>query len=509
MKPYPSLHAFLEQPAGPTHRPVSVVLHADRETPISIFERLAQGRPNAFLLESVEGGERMGRYSFMGVDLHDRLELVDGTLTRHRDGGANPLAETEPLVALSAILTQVVPAHAPELPRFRGGAVGYLGFDCMHHFEPVPLPDAPGVGLPAMRMWVVHEVVAYDHRDHTITVIVHAALSGDREAAYDRAVTRLAELVARLTAPLPAEPAWWMDAVDDARLRVVANRSDANFRDAVRAAREAIVAGEVFQVVLSRRETISATVEPLTLYRALRTTSPSPYMFLLHFEDAAIVGASPEVLVRLDGDELLLRPIAGTRRRGVDEAEDEALAADLLRDEKELAEHRMLVDLGRNDLGRVAAVGSVRVEAPLHIERYSHVMHIVSDVCATLAPSCDAFDVFRACFPAGTVSGAPKIRACELLAELEPDRRGVYAGAVGYFDFAGNMDTCIAIRTMVLENGRVHLQAGAGIVADSDPDRELEECQNKARAARVALRRALHREAELAAAQRHAGSESP
>jgi anthranilate synthase component 1 len=497
MNPTPCRDAFCALPEGPTHRAVSVVLHADRETPISIYQRVAQGRPNAFLLESVEGGERMGRYSFMGVDLDDRLELTNEGLTHHCGGSVRRLAESEPLAALSALLAEVLPAPAPELPRFRGGAVGYLGFDCMHHFEPVPLPDAPGVGLPAMRMWLVRELIAYDHRDHTITIIVHAPLDGDRAAAHGAAVARIAELVARITAPLPAEPAWWMQAVDDDTLSVVANQSDDAFRRAVRAAREAIVAGEVFQVVLSRRETIAASVSPLTLYRALRTTSPSPYMFLLHFEDAAIVGASPEVLVRLDGDELLLRPIAGTRKRGADEEEDDRLEQDLLQDAKELAEHRMLVDLGRNDLGRVAAVGSVRVEAPLHIERYSHVMHIVSDVCATLAPDRDAFDVFRACFPAGTVSGAPKIRACELLATLEPDRRGVYAGAVGYFDFAGNMDTCIAIRTMILEGGRVHLQAGAGIVYDSDPDRELEECRNKARAARVALRRALHREASL------------
>lgn len=494
MKPTPGKAAFAAYDGPATHMAISVSLHADLETPISIFRRLAEGRPNAFLLESVEGGERMGRYSFMGVDVPERLELRDGTLTTVGPDGTQKSGCDDPLAAIEAALAPVIEAPRDDLPRFRGGAVGYIGFDSMSAFEPVPLPEAAGLGMPSMRMLLARDVVAYDHRDHRVIAIVHAPLSGDRARSYADAVHRLETLVARLTAPPAAEPAWWLDSVPDAELRVTANRSDEDFEHAVARAREAIVAGEVFQVVLSRRETIEVDVDALTLYRALRATSPSPYMFLLRFEDCEIVGASPEVLVRLDGDELLVRPIAGTRPRGATPEEDDALARELLADQKELAEHRMLVDLGRNDLGRVAEVGTVRVEAPLHIERYSHVMHIVSDVKARRAAGVDAFDVFRACFPAGTVSGAPKIRACELLAELEPDRRGVYAGAVGYFDFAGNMDTCIAIRTMVVEPGRVHVQAGAGIVHDSVPASELQECRNKARAARVALRRALHRQ---------------
>jgi anthranilate synthase component 1 len=476
-----------------THVALSVTLHADLETPISIYRRLAAAHKPAFLLESVEGGERMSRYSFIGAGIAESLELRDGTMTHRRGPEQLSFPCDDPLGAIAQVLSATRVAPREDLPRLQGGAVGYIGFNVLRELERLPLPSDEGVGLPDLRMLIAHDVVVYDHRDHVVHVIVHVPVAGYRRSSYEAAKKRIQALVDRLMEPRAVEAPWYVGEVSDDALCSISNRSDDDFRAAVSKAQSAILDGELFQVVISRRETVEVEVEPFMLYRALRSTSPSPYMFLFEFEDFALVGASPEVLVRLEGDELLVRPIAGTRRRGADASEDLALEKDLLADEKELAEHRMLLDLGRNDLGRVAAVGSVEVEAPLHIERYSHVMHIVSDVRATLREGADAYDVFRACFPAGTVSGAPKHRACEWLATLEPDRRGPYAGAVGYFDFAGNMDTCIAIRTMIVERGKVHLQAGAGIVHDSVPELELQECINKARAAKVALRRALYR----------------
>lgn len=488
-----------------THAPVVVSLHADCETPISIFQRMAsasgpsgqRGSEHAFLLESVEGGETMGRYSFLAVDVERTLDVRDGEARVRGAEGEDVFAVRDPLDALSRVMGDISVAPHPALPRFVGGAVGYVGFDAMCAFEPVPLAGGRGLGWPTAMFLLARDVVVYDHRDHRVLLVTLAPLAGDRGAAWEAARARLSRLLERYMAPSVPEPPWWLDEVPDASLSVTPNRTDEDFCAAVTRAKQAIAEGELFQVVLSRRETIEADVDPLLLYRALRATSPSPYMFLLRLGERSLVGASPEVLVRLDEGTLLVRPIAGTRPRGETAEEDAALEADLLADEKELAEHRMLLDLGRNDVGRVAKVGSVRVKAPLHIERYSHVMHIVSDVEAELAEGKGAYDVFRACFPAGTVSGAPKVRACQWLSELEPDRRGPYAGAVGYFDHAGNIDTAIAIRTMMVEPGAVHVQAGAGIVFDSVPESELEECQNKARAARVALRRALHRQAAL------------
>lgn len=477
---------------------ISVSLIADTETPISVFQKLAGDRPRAFLLESVEGGEVMGRYSFMGCDVSERFEFADGRGVIVRGEEREEIAVTDPMVTLRGLLAGRTVWAPQALPRFMGGAVGYLGFDCVRYFEGSPLPERKSVDVPEGVLLMTDEVAIYDHLQHRLTLVVHMPLSGDRSAAYAEAVARLAARVEALrTAPSLSNP-WLLEGQRDAageadigELRV--NRTQENMEAAVSQAREAIAAGEVFQVVVSQRLSVPVSLNPLALYRSLRTVNPSPYMFYLHFEDFAVVGASPEVLVRLEDGELLVRPIAGTRRRGRDRDEDLALEAELLADEKELAEHRMLVDLGRNDLGRVAAVGSVRVSRPLHIERYSHVMHIVTDLYARLAPGIDAFDVFRACFPAGTVSGAPKIRACELLAHLEPDRRGLYAGAVGYFGVDGNMDTCIAIRTMLVEPDAVHIQAGAGLVYDSVPAHEHQECLNKARAGLEAIKQTLAR----------------
>lgn len=504
LSPTPSLDAVLAHRGDHTHVALAVTLLADSHTPISLYRALAAGRPRAFLLESVVGGEHMGRYSFVGSDVRAHLRFDDGraTITRMRNGHVELLEGpcADPLDALQGELADWRVWSAPGLPRFIGGAVGFLGFDCVQAFEPrVTLPAEPGLGAPRGELLLADAIAAYDHVRRRVILVVHASLERDRAAAYAAAVDRLHAMVGRLALPAGAPEAPWV--LPDGPLPPVAdtlplarNRSREDFEDAVLQAKSAIRAGEVFQVVPSLRISASVQVTPLTLYRALRAINPSPYMFLLQLGERALVGASPEVLVRLDGDQLLVRPIAGTRKRGDSEAEDRALEADLLADEKELAEHRMLVDLGRNDLGRVAAPGTVHVHDPEHIERYAHVMHIVSEVRATLRPDLDAFDVFRACFPAGTVSGAPKVRACTLLSQLEPDRRGPYAGAVGYFGVDGSLDTCIAIRTLVVDQAGVHVQAGAGIVHDSVPASEFEECQRKALSCLRALQLAMLRE---------------
>ena len=504
LSPTPSLEDVLAHRGDHTHVALSVTLLADSHTPISLYRALAAGRPRGFLLESVVGGEHMGRYSFVGADVRAHLRFQDGrsVVTRVRDGRTELLEGPcdDPLEVVQQELRAWRVWTTAGLPRFVGGAVGYLGFDCVRAFEPrVTLPAGAGLGAPDGELLMADAVAAYDHVRRRVVLVVHASLEGDRGAAYSAAVERLHAMVGRLALPAGAPEAPWvlpdgpLPPVADT-LPLTANRTQADMEAAVLRAQAAIRRGEIFQVVPSLRISAAVQVSPLTLYRALRAVNPSPYMFLLQLGERALVGASPEVLVRLEGNELLVRPIAGTRRRGTSEAEDRALEADLLGDEKELAEHRMLVDLGRNDLGRVAERGTVRVHDPEHIERYAHVMHIVSEVRAQLRPGLDAFDVFRACFPAGTVSGAPKVRACELLSELEPDRRGPYAGAVGYFGVDGSLDTCIAIRTLVVDQQGVHTQAGAGVVHDSVATSEFEECQRKALSGLRALQLAMIRE---------------
>ncbi len=491
MKCTPSLQEVLEHDGTERFAALSVSLMADTETPVSIFSKLAGDRANAFLLESVEGGELMGRYSFMGCDVRERFEFADGRGTIVRGQERMEMEVEDPLTVIKERLAGRTVWTPQDLPRFVGGAVGFLGFDCVRYFEDIPLPPRNDDGLPEGVLLLTDEVHIYDHLRHRLTMVVHISLEGDRAEHYRQGAARLKARLEQLRTAPPV-PARWIDEDDAlAELTIKPNRTRDNFKAAVDQARQAITEGQIFQVVASQRLTVEVSLDPFDLYRALRTVNPSPYMFYLGFGEFSVVGASPEVLVRLEDERLLVRPIAGTRRRGEDRAEDLALEAELLADQKELAEHRMLVDLGRNDLGRVAKVGSVRVERPMHIERYSHVMHIVTDVEATLKPGLDAFDVFRACFPAGTVSGAPKIRACELLAKLEPHRRGLYAGAVGYFGVDGNMDTCIAIRTMVVQPDAVHLQAGAGLVYDSVPEHEYQECLNKARAGLKAISMAM------------------
>ncbi len=451
--------------------PVYRVLPADLETPVSAFLKLFRDDESAFLLESVEGGEQVGRYSFMGVKPRKVLRP-----------SADPDADA--LAQIKAELDHYRPVQLPGLPRFVGGAVGFLGYDVVRQFERLPA-DAPHVtDLPDARFMIFDSIVIFDHVKTQIIVLANAHNTGDPEIAYQDAVRRIDDTVERLRQPLHHIPK--ADHVMADPLQ--SNFTQEGFEDAVRQAKEYVAAGDAFQIVLSQRLTQRTSAPPFTIYRALRMLNPAPYMFFFHFPDEIegeafnIIGASPEMMVRLEDGVASVRPIAGTRPRGATPEEDADLETNLLTDPKERAEHVMLVDLGRNDLGRVCEYSSVHVPELMIIERYSHVMHIVSHVEGTINPDLDAYDLIRATFPAGTVSGAPKIRAMEIIDELEPDRRGPYAGAVGYFSFDGAMDTCIAIRTITMKGDRVYIQAGAGLVADSDPTREFEETHHKAAA---------------------------
>jgi anthranilate synthase component 1 len=467
---------FLSLARGGNLVPVSCHLPADLETPISAFLKLRNGS-EAFLLESVEGGEKVGRYSFIGVGpflslraYEDRVEL--------RGDGAPEVRHADPLAVLRELLARNRPTGTDGLPRFAGGAVGYFGYDLVRRFERLPRRPPDDLALPVCYLVFADAVVVFDHVRHTIRIIANALVDGDGSAAYRQAVERVESLYERLRAPLVLpEMAGRVERLQQTEMPV------ADFVAAVQQGKEYVRAGEIFQVVLSRRFSLEAPgVDGLDVYRALRMVNPSPYMFFLDFDGVQIAGSSPELLVRREGDLVETRPLAGTRPRGRDEEDDRRLEAELLADEKERAEHIMLVDLGRNDLGRVCRYGTVEVNELMTTERFSHVMHIVSNVRGRLRPGRDALDVLQACFPAGTVTGAPKVRAMEIIDELEPVARGPYAGAVGYVGFSGNMDTCITIRTIVMAGGRAYLQAGAGIVADSVPEREYVETVNKARA---------------------------
>ncbi|MCO5297922.1 MAG: anthranilate synthase component I [Fimbriimonadaceae bacterium] len=449
---------------------------ADLETPLSAYWKLASDETFSFLLESVTGGEQLARYSILGVRPRLVLRTKDRTVRRITSRGETreTLSEGQDPLHVLAEAMGPEPLEDSAIPKFGGGAVGMLGFDLVRFFE--QLPDAPEDDLPIdeMAMMLCDTVVVFDHAKNLIRIIVTASPSSD---GYEAACAEIERVLARLKRPLPDLP-------NSKRTiePVESNMSRESYEASVRRAIEYIGAGDCFQVVLSQRFATRVQAHPLSVYRALRSLNPSPYMFLLRFGDFDVVGASPEILVSLTGRTARVRPIAGTRPRGSDPHEDEALGRELLADEKERSEHIMLVDLGRNDLGRVAQIGSVQVNDLMAVERYSHVMHIVSDVTATLADGKDAFDLLRAAYPAGTVSGAPKVRAMQIIDELEPTRRGVYAGAVGYVAASGDMDMCIAIRTICIKDGVAYVQAGAGIVFDSVPEREHGECRNKAAA---------------------------
>jgi anthranilate synthase component 1 len=481
--------------------PVYREVLADMETPVSVYRKVARG-PFSFLLESVEGGERLARYSFLGTEPRLTATLRNGVARVDTPGeGTREERFADPLEFVKGLMARYRPVSLPDLPRFQGGAVGYLAYECVRYFERLPAPQRDDLDLPDAVLMLADTLVVFDHVRHRMRILSHADVDGhggDVEAAYRAAEARIEALIERIQAPPPP----FAGAAPAGRGAETGGETQSTFtRDAygevVERAVEYIRAGDIIQVVPSQRLSRPLRAHPFSVYRALRAINPSPYMYLLQLDDTYVVGASPEMLVQVEDGTVRTRPIAGTRPRGQTEAEDTALAADLLGDEKERAEHIMLVDLGRNDLGRVCRPGTVTVSALMDVEKYSHVMHIVSQVEGELQEGRDAFDALRSCFPAGTVSGAPKIRAMEIIAELEPCRRGTYAGAVGYFSFDGNLDTAITIRTMVIKDGVAHVQAGGGIVADSQPEYEYQESLNKA----AALLRALDVACEVETAE--------
>ncbi len=472
----PTKSEFLSRARDGNLIPVVCNLVADLETPISAFLKLRSGG-DAYLLESVEGGEKLGRYSFIGTGPTTRIRAYDRRVEVRQPSGSYA-TEADPLEVARGLLAGYRPVPHPGLPRFYGGAVGYFGYDCVRLWERLPNRPPDPVGLPTCYLVITDAVVIFDHVTHAMRIVANAPVNGNAAEAYRLAVETIERIYEQLHRPLVApDGAGRIEPVMEPEMSV------ADYLRGVERAREYVAAGDVFQVVLSRRFSARTTgVDALEVYRALRMVNPSPYMFFLDFEGVKIVGSSPEVLVRLEDGIVEIRPLAGTRPRGLDEADDRRLAAELLADEKERAEHVMLVDLGRNDAGRVSRYGTVEVTDLMSVERFSHVMHIASNVRGRLADGRDAFDVLRACFPAGTVTGAPKIRAMEIIDELEPVSRGPYAGAVGYVGYSGNMDTALTLRTIVMANDRAYVQAGAGIVADSVPEREYIETVNKAKA---------------------------
>jgi anthranilate synthase component 1 len=461
-------------------------LVADLETPVSAFLKLTGGRPNSFLFESVEGGTTIGRYSFITMKPDIVWRSRRGRSEINRRARVEPEAfapqEGDPLDNLRALVAESQIDLPAELPPMAANLIGYMGYDMVRLMERLPEENPDVLDVPDGIFVRPLLTAVFDRVEDLLTLItpVRPQPGLDAEAAYDRALERLADATADFERSLPfrREPVEAGQEMPEAS----SNLSPERFREMVEAAKEYIYAGDIFQVVLSQRFSIPFPLPPFALYRSLRRLNPSPFLFFLDFGDFAAVGSSPEVLVRLRDDTVTIRPLAGTRKRGATPAEDRELAADLLADPKERAEHLMLLDLGRNDVGRVAKVGSVRVTQQFVIENYSHVMHISSNVEGEIDPAYDALDALAAGFPAGTVSGAPKVRAMEIIEELEPDRRGLYAGAIGYFGAAGAMDTCIALRTALVKDGKMYIQAGAGVVADSDPEAEYQECRNKARA---------------------------
>ena len=494
----PDYKEFARLSRNATLVPVAKSISADLLTPVSAFLAVADGEPDAFLLESVEGGEKIGRYTFLGVRPFLRLEsrgaeikIERGRKVEHRTGNV--------FAVIKELLQQHRPASMEGLPPFTAGAVGYCAYDIVRRLENIGEHAADDLDVPDCVLMFFDRVLAFDHLRHQIHIVASADVTRESpKVAYERAVKDIARIEKKLAAGW--KPAHWRKASTKSKqakvtLKTRARTPKAKFLESVRRAKEYIAAGDIFQVVLSQRWDFEPGVAPLDLYRALRTVNPSPYMFFLRFGGAKkrnkrgsdagamhVLGSSPEMLVRVSGAKLEYRPIAGTHPRGKDEAADAALEKKMREDEKERAEHVMLVDLGRNDLGRVSEYGSVKVRDLMYVERYSHVMHLVSALEGRLRPELDAVDALAACFPAGTLSGAPKVRAMQIIEELEPTRRGVYGGAVLYADFAGNLDSCIVIRTLLMKGKKAYLQAGAGIVADSDPQREFEESENKSRA---------------------------
>jgi len=480
----PDYAKFLELSTHGNLIPVYREIMADMDTPVTAFRKLDDGR-FSFLLESIEGGEKWGRYSFIGSSPSLIVRSKGKTVETIENGLLSSSEHENPLDAVRLILEEFTPVEVEGLPRFFGGAVGYMCYDMVRHFERLPSEKPAVIDAYESYFLITDTIVIFDTMSQKIKVVSNAHLKDGvcPESAYNQAIANIDAMIAKLRRPLAitSVPA------SAKKLELSSNLTRDEFEDSVVKSKEYVRSGDVIQVVVSQRFSGEYSSDPFDIYRVMRTTSPSPYMFFLRLDDTVIAGASPEVMVRKEGQLVELRPIAGTRHRGATAAEDQRLAEELLADPKECAEHVMLVDLGRNDLGRVCETGTVKVSELMVIERYSHVMHIVSNVQGQLKPDCNAFDLVKATFPAGTLSGAPKIRAMQIIDELEPMRRELYGGAVGYFSFSGNMDLCITIRTLVFKDGKVHLQAGAGIVADSDPSAEWHESVNKAMSARRSL----------------------
>ena len=481
----PSLEEVRELASQGNLIPVYREVPADLETPVSAYLKVARP-PYSFLLESVEGGERLARYSFIGTEPYNVL----------KSGPGQPQGPIDPLLPIQAEMERHKVVSLPELPRFHGGAVGYVAYDAVRYFEPrVPAPEDDPLGLPESIFLCADTLLVFDHLRHTIKVLSHIRVDDDLEAAYRTATRKIDQLVDRLAQPLAAPPAV-TPVASDSIPETASNFTQDDYERSVVRAKEYIYDGDIIQVVLSQRFARPTTAQPFQIYRALRTINPSPYMYYLDLDGFQIIGTSPEMLVRLEDGRVTTHPIAGTRPRGRDSAESEAMEKELRESEKERAEHIMLVDLGRNDIGRVSQPGTVSVPQLMDVERYSHVIHLVSHVVGDIKPELTAYDALRACFPAGTVSGAPKIRAMEIISESEGQMRGPYAGSVGYFSFSGNMDAAITIRTIVMRPdattgmNTAYVQAGGGIVADSIPTEEYQETWHKASALLRAIDRA-------------------
>jgi anthranilate synthase component 1 len=478
----PDFSEFARLARQATLVPVAKSVAADLLTPVSAFLAVAANELYAFLLESVERGEQIGRYTFLGARPYMRVQARGQEITVQR-GRSREQRKGSVFQIARELLRQHRPTSVPALPPLTAGAVGYFAYDMVRQLENIGEHAKDDLALPDCMLMFFDRLLAFDHLRHQIHIIATADVSRETpRRAYDRAVADINAIEKKLARGLSGGFYAKAGARHKSNLKVHPATTRKHFLQSVARAKEYIAAGDIFQVVLSQRLDFAPGVAPFDVYRALRTVNPSPYMYFLRIGDTHVLGSSPEMLVRVTGRKLEYRPIAGTHPRGRDEAEDLRLEKEMLADEKERAEHVMLVDLGRNDLGRVSEYGSVKVRDLMHVERYSHVMHIVSALEGKLRPELDALDAFAACFPAGTLSGAPKVRAMQIIEELEPVRRGVYGGSVLYADFAGNLDSCIAIRTMVVRGKRAYLQAGAGIVADSDPAREYDECMNKAQA---------------------------
>ena len=480
----PTLKEFKEKSKQGNLIPVYKEVLADLDTPVSAYMKMCGGE-YSFLLESVEGGEKWARYCFLGFDPSIIISIKGNEVVVEKNGQAKSILITQgnPLVGLKDILARYQPVDVEGLPRFSGGAVGFVSYDMVRSFEDLPEDTVDDLQVPDARFVITDTLLIFDNVAQTIKIVSNAHVDNENiEESYNQAVKNIDAIEQKLRTSLPVDVNNKKSPKIDSLNCIESNFKKEHFINSVQKIKNYILEGDVIQVVLAQRLKFNISKDSFTIYRALRSINPSPYMYYLKFGDLEIVGSSPEILVRLEGEKIEVRPIAGTRKRGQSEEEDQALENDLLNDEKELAEHIMLVDLGRNDVGRVAKINSVSVNEKFTIERYSHVMHIVSNVQGELKKGLDGYDVLAATFPAGTLSGAPKVRAMEVIEELEPTRRGLYGGAVGYISFNGNMDTAIAIRTLLIKNKTAYLGVGAGIVADSIAENEFEETMNKGKA---------------------------